>query len=210
MVSCKRAAIICGGSIEDYIYIKNYILRFNPDIIICADSGYSHAVNMQLDVDLIVGDFDSLENIPRNIKTVRYPAKKNYTDSEIALSHARKSGAASLLFTGATGSRADHTLTNIMMLNDCLSRGEDAEIVDEHNIIRLTDTSVKLTGEKNSLVSLVPLCDCFGVTTSGLAYPLCDDVLRVGEGRGISNVMSGTEACVKLSEGRLAVIITRD
>lgn len=208
----KRVVIISGGKIEDYNYIKNQIGRFKPDMIICADSGYNHAVKMDLKADLVVGDFDSLEAgmISESIKTVHFPARKNLTDSEIALLQAREAGAREVLFIGATGSRADHSLTNIFMLKSCLSHGITAEITDEHNRIKITESEIVLTGEAGDIISLVPLCDCAGVSTEGLEYPLENAELKLGEGRGVSNIMLGEKARVSLREGTLLVIAARD
>jgi thiamine pyrophosphokinase len=205
-----RAVIISGGSIGDYDYIKEQILQFSADIIICADSGYNHAVKMQFVPDLIVGDFDSLETIPDNIKTAREPREKDFTDTEIALEHAREAGAREFLFTGATGTRADHMLTNIFMLKSCLLRGEAAAIIDEHNRITVTDKRLEIRGEERGFVSLVPLCDCLGVTTAGLKYPLVNAELQFGKGLGVSNVMTGEKASVEVREGILLVIEARD
>jgi len=204
-----RAVIISGGKITDYAYIKEQIGLFNADIIICADSGYNHAVKMGLRADLVVGDFDSSE-IPDGVETARYPSEKNHTDSEIALSHARERGARELLFIGATGTRADHTLTNIFMLKSCLEQGEKAQVLDEHNRIRIVESKLSFKGDKGGFVSLVPLCDCFGVTTEGLKYPLKDAGLKFGEGVGVSNIMEGNEATVSLEKGILLVIEARD
>ncbi|MCL2078137.1 MAG: thiamine diphosphokinase [Oscillospiraceae bacterium] len=209
-----RAVIIGGGKITDYGYIKKQAETFigeGDGIIITADSGYDHAVKMGLRVDLAVGDFDSAKKIPPpEIKSVRYRAEKNFTDMELALSHAREAGARNFLLIGATGTRADHTLTNIFMLKDCLTRGEDAGIIDEHNKIKITGTRLEIKGEKGALVSLIPLCDCEGVSTENLDYPLENEILRFGEGRGVSNIMSGEEAAVEVGKGILLVIVARD
>jgi thiamine pyrophosphokinase len=208
-----RTVIISGGKIADYSYIKRQIKLFGAEIIICADSGYDHAVKMGLDADIVVGDFDSTglaACLPEKAKIVRLPAEKNLTDTEAALHEARKAGAREFLFAGVTGTRADHTLTNVFMLRSCLERGEDAEIIDEHNAVKMTDSRLEITGEEGALVSLVPLCDCFGVTTEGLKYPLLNAELRLGEGRGVSNVMTGESASAGVEKGVLLVIRARD
>jgi thiamine pyrophosphokinase len=205
-----HAVIICGGRITDYDYIKAQIMQFGADFTICADSGYNHAVKLGLEPDVVVGDFDSAGNIPSEVKKIRFPAEKNHTDSEIALAHAREAGAKTLLFIGAAGSRADHTLNNIFLLKRCLAHGEDAQIIDEHNKIRLTQTSLEIKGEKGTIVSLIPLCDCTGVYTEGLKYPLVNDLLKFGEGRGVSNVMTAETAKVTIEGGLMLVIEARD
>ncbi|MDR2559001.1 MAG: thiamine diphosphokinase [Oscillospiraceae bacterium] len=205
-----RAVIISGGEISDYDYIKSRIMQFCADIIICADSGYNHAVKMELAVNLIAGDFDSIGKIPENIETARYPSEKNQTDTEIALSHAREAGAQEFLIVGATGTRTDHMLTNIFMLKNCLECGERAAIIDEHNRIRITDSKLEIKDKKDSIISLVPLTDCIGVTTEGLKYPLKSAELKLGEGFGVSNVMIGDKALVLVDKGIMLVIEARD
>jgi len=163
-----RAVIICGGSIDDYNYIKSEIK--SDDTIICADAGFIHAVKMGLSPALVVGDFDSVDinHIPHDVRIVRFPAQKDQTDSEIAIEHARKMGFRDFLMIGGIGSRMDHTLANIMLLKDCLNRGEYAEIIDEYNKIMITDSEIKLHELKGTIISLIPLADCYGVTTYDL------------------------------------------
>jgi thiamine pyrophosphokinase len=48
-----------------------------------------------------------------------------------------------------------------------------------------------------------------GIRTEGLQYPLKDETLCPNRSRGISNVMLGQEAQVKISSGRLLCIHTR-
>ena len=69
-----RAVIITGGSIQNYPAIKQYIQP--NDYIICADSGYDHAVKMEITPNLLVGDMDSIHaDLPtENIRI--FPAKK--------------------------------------------------------------------------------------------------------------------------------------
>lgn len=203
-----RATIICGGTIKDYSYIKQQIR--DDDIIICADSGYDHAVKMKLKVDLLVGDFDSITNIPEDVENIQYPTRKDQTDVEIALDHARKMKFNEFLLLGATGSRIDHTLTNIMILKDCMSRGESAQIVDEHNKVMITSSRLDINESKGDIISLIPITDCFGVSTKNLEYPLEQATLYVGKGLSVSNVMLEDCARIEVNEGILLVIVAND
>ena len=203
-----RAVIICGGTITDYRYIKAQIK--DGDLIICADSGYDHAVNMGIKASIVVGDFDSISTIPADIQTIQYPARKDQTDSEIAVEYARKMGVKDFLLIAATGTRLDHTLTNILLLKDCLAHGENALIVEEHNKIMITDSMMHLQESAGSIVSLIPLSKCHGVTTENLEYPLQDATLYMGKGRGVSNIMTDNNACVSVRSGSLLIIIAKD
>ena len=74
----KKCYIICGGP-EPCMSAEISEGAF----IICADSGYDKALQAGTKPDLILGDFDSLENpLPDNIETMRSPVHKDDTDTE--------------------------------------------------------------------------------------------------------------------------------
>jgi len=205
-----RAVIISGGIITDYEYIKSQVK--SSDTVICADSGYYHAEKMELSPAIVTGDFDSVTetDIPNDIPRLRYPSRKDLTDTEIAINYAREKGFKDFLLLAATGSRIDHSLTNILLLKSFSDNGENAVVIDEHNKIMLTSSKLQLSEPPGSIVSLVPITDCFGVTTENLEYPLNNATMFSGKGLGVSNVMLDSDAVVTLEQGLLLVIIARD
>jgi len=203
-----RAVIISGGKVTDYAYIKTHISA--TDTIICADNGYNHAVKMGLTPSIVLGDFDSIGDIPDDIPCLQYPTHKDLTDTEIAIEYALSKGFRELLLLAATGNRVDHSLTNILLLRSLLEQGIKAVLIDEYNIVMITDSLLHLHEAPGSIVSLIPLTDCQGVTTNNLEYPLHDAHMRVGTGFGVSNTMLEDKAKVSLKEGVLLVIIAKD
>ena len=209
-----RAVILAGGSIHNDDIIRQYIRP--DDFIICADSGYDHAVRMGISPQIVVGDLDSVEEdlteaqVLGQIEVLSYPPEKDYTDTELTVETALDRGADSILFLAATGFRLDHTIANILLLRSLLDEGIDAAVVDEHNEIRMLCGPTTLQGRRGALVSLIPVTDCSGVTTSGLQYPLDNATLPLGISRGVSNVFLGDTAQVTLSEGYLLAIQARD
>ena len=203
-----RAAIISGGAVSDYEYIKAQI---NPgDTVICADSGYNHALAMKIQPSIVVGDFDSIGKVPDHIPCLSFPSKKDLTDTELAVEYAREQGFRDFLLVAATGSRLDHGLTNILLLKTILERGETAVIIDEHNKVMITDSYIEINEPYGSIVSLIPLTTCKGVTTQNLEYPLHNATMHVGKGLGVSNTVSGKNAVVTIREGILLVIVAKD
>jgi len=203
-----RAVIITGGAMRDYAYIRQFIQP--EDTVIAADSGYHHCERLGLRPRILLGDFDSLHQLPEGIETLRFPQEKNFTDTELAVDWARKEGFRNFLFLGATGTRLDHSLTNILLLSELLDHGEAGELLDEHNRVWLTDREVELDAPPGAILSLVPLTTCAGVTTENLTYPLRGATLEVGQGRGVSNVILASPAKVRLSLGKLLVMLCRD
>ena len=209
MALYMRAVIICNGAIADYGYIRAQIN--SSDIIICADGGYDHAVRMGIVPSAVVGDFDSISCMPDdNVACLRYPTRKDLTDTEIAINYARDKGFRDFLFLAATGSRLDHSLTNIFLLKSMLEHGEKAVLVDEHNKVMITDSTLCLCEPIGSIVSLIPLSDCRGVTTENLEYPMNNAEMFMGKGLGVSNIMVECNAAVSVSEGTLLVIVAKD
>ena len=199
-----RAVIIGSGEIKDYKKAKSRIGA--EDYIICADGGYDHAVKMGVKPDILIGDFDSISNIPEDTEKVQYPTRKDMTDSHIALELAREKGYNKMLLLGFTGDRADHSLTNILLLINY----PEAVIADDNNEIRLIKDAAELFGSAGDTVSIVPVYgDLEGITTSGLEYPLDNETLYLGDSRGVSNVMTD-EKCVIKCRGGMGLVIKVD
>ncbi len=199
-----RAVIIGNGQIDDYEYIKSKIR--DTDHIICADGGYVHAKNMGIVPDILLGDFDSLKDMPKGIKTLRFPVKKDETDSELALSYAKRLNPDSILLVGFTGSRADHTLNNILML----TRYENARIIDSKNEIFAFSGRVEIKNRKGKTLSIIPVGgDIEGIAARGLEYPLNDETLFFCRSRGISNTVVSDD-CIIESKSGMGIIVIND
>ena len=199
-----RAVIIGSGEIKDYEKAKSRICA--EDYIICADGGYDHAVKMGIKPDILIGDFDSIKRVPEDIEQVQYPTRKDMTDSHIALELAKENGYDEMLLLGFTGDRADHSLTNILLLINY----PEAVIADDNNEIRLIKDAVELSGNIGDTLSIIPICgDLTGITTSGLEYPLDNETLYLGDSRGVSNVMTA-EKCVITCKGGMGLVIRVD
>lgn len=203
-----RAVIITGGSMTDYGYMKSMIR--SGDTIICADSGYDHAVNMGVIPRVVVGDLDSISGIPEGVEIVRFSPEKDYTDTEIAIQWARERGISEFLMLGATGNRLDHTLANMMLLTGMPTRGEKGVIIDEHNRIYYTEDEIIVDEPVGTILSVIPVTPCEGVSNSGLKYPLDGAVLSPDTALGISNVVVSSPARVSVQRGGMFVVISKD
>lgn len=200
-----RAVIICSGSIADYGYIKSKI--HDGDYVICADGGYDHAVKMGIAPDILIGDFDSVSKLPENTEIIKYPKRKDFTDGEIAVKYAVENGFDEVLLLAATGNRADHTITDILLLTQC----KNGCIIDDNNEIYLLRDNVTLSGRAGDTVSIVPVGgNVEGVTTQNLEYPLNGETLYFGESRGVSNVMTENTCVISAKKGLGLVIKVRN
>ncbi len=198
-----RAVIFGNGSVADYGRI-NALLE-EDDFIICADGGLRHTTILGIRPDVVIGDFDSSEK-DSSVKTYVYPTRKDFTDGELAIDYAIENGYGDILMFGMTGSRIDHTITNILLLAKC----SGARIIDDKNEIRVLNGAIELSGYKGKTLSIIPVSgDLCGVTTTGLEYPLDNGTLYFGSSRGNSNVIN-EEVCTITTQHGLAVIVIND
>ena len=211
----KRIVIIANGDLEHPGFYRE-LLR-EDDYIICADGGSRHAKTLGLTPDLIIGDLDSIDPalLPKERgqkpQIIRYPAAKDYSDSELAVEHAVKLQPEEILIIGALGgSRVDHSLFNLMLLKIPLASGIPARIIDHRQELILVTDNLVIEGLPSSYVSLFPVtAEVEGLTTEGLKYPMQNDSLYTGSSRGLSNELIGSRGRVSISRGILLVIVTK-
>ena len=190
-------------------------------LVIAADGGARLADALGMPIDLWVGDGDSLgeagrEDLRRRGVLMAVAATdKDETDTELALLAALDRGATRITLIGVLGGpRPDHALVNMLLLGHPQAADVAIEILDPTARIRLVAATsgpggishLDLTGREGDLVSLVPLEDVVGVTTTGLRFPLADANLRAGSSFTISNVRTEPVASVSIRAGRLLVL----
>lgn len=205
-----RAVLFAAGAVHHLERVRQ--LAGQPDLVICADGGLRHAVALGLTPDLLVGDFDSLEpallaNAQRNgLPILRLPVEKDKTDSQVALEEAVRRGADEVLLVGGSGSRLDHTLSNLLLLPGI---PVPVTLTDGLNIARLLrpGQSLQVQAQPGAYLSLVPLSPVVtGVCVDGVHWPLTNATLRWGDSLGISNRITAGLAAVSAAEGFLLVV----
>jgi thiamine pyrophosphokinase len=206
--------IFAGGKLEPGRAFHEAIA--SADLVIAADSGAATALRYGCVPAIVVGDFDSLDELllqelsERGSQARRVAVEKDETDTELAVQAAVEQGATSITLLGAIGgTRFDHTMANILLLAGFES--VPIRIVDGPSTCWLVHGpgSSAIDGQVGDLVSLLPLTsDASGVRTRGLYYPLNGETLYFGKPRGVSNVLVEEHAEVSVEEGLLLVIHT--
>lgn len=215
----KRCLIITGGSV-DIPTASDYLKKYTYDIVIAVDGGLSAARKLQLKPDFCVGDFDSVSQESyayfrgqEGIHWEVHPPEKNETDTELGLHLALRQGAKEIHVFGATGTRMDHTLASIGLLQIPLTAGAQCWLIDGHNRITMLDSNISLIKAEafGKYVSLIPYTESVsGVTLTGMKYPLKDYTLVQGNSLGISNEILEQRACISLKSGKLILIESLD
>ena len=96
------------------------------DYVIALDGGLGYCDFLQIEPDLIIGDFDSVTDEERKAlleiekaapeKVIRLKPEKDDTDMLYAIKHALSKGYREFRIYAGTGGRFDHTLANIQCL----------------------------------------------------------------------------------------------
>jgi thiamine pyrophosphokinase len=207
-----RAIIIANGQVTED---ERYDHLVGPDDwIIAADGGAAIAQQLGLEPQVVIGDMDSVspelrsQLEARGCQFVDHPARKDETDTELAIQYALEQGAREIVLLAATGDRLDHTLANIFLLGMPGLGAAKAKIIARNTEVWLIHGGGELEvhGHPGDIVTLLPLGqDAIGVRSRGLEWALHDDTLRFGPARGVSNVMTSPKAWVALREGLLLV-----
>jgi thiamine pyrophosphokinase len=211
-----RAIVFANGNLNDPESAA--ALLQDGDFIIAADGGAHHCTRVGITPDLVVGDFDSITESELNAlqasgsRLIRYDPRKDFTDLELALEHARRSGATEVLVFAALGARWDQTLANLLLPAARAFSGLEIHLIDGAQEISLLrgGENRRLEGKPGDTLSLIPLTlEARGVQTQGLEYPLIRETLYLGASRGVSNVFVEPQAVVSLEEGLLLICLLR-
>lgn len=210
-----KVLIICSGTLNDMDLVRYWAKWAN--FILCADGGAKYTYQARVTPDLLVGDFDSIDPLIRQfymetqVPCIVYPKEKDMTDSELALSIAMEKHPTEIALLGATGTRLDHSLANIFLLQSLAEQGVQSVIIDQNNEIRVLNDSIRLYKQKGMKVSLLPLTNTVtDIFTKGLQYELRGEQLDFSSTRGVSNEFVAEEAEISIKEGSLLVILSKD
>jgi thiamine pyrophosphokinase len=205
-----RAFIFCGGEIfPDEIEER----AEDGDLVVAADSGYLNAQKLDAKIDLLVGDFDSIEKIPDDVGEIfRVPAEKNETDTQLAVELALGRGADEIIIVGSTSGRFDHAASLLAILEDLWDKRIPAIVVNGHNRVRfLRNSGVIILRSRYKYFSLVALDEKVkGVSIEGAKYPLKNKEILRREQFAISNEIVKNCALITVRKGAVYVVESRD
>ena len=178
------------------------------DYIICADGGLRNSHIFSRSPDLIVGDFDSLGEIPQIENIEVYPPEKDDTDMLIAIKKGLKRGYKTFVILGALGGeRADHSIANIQNLAYICEQGGRGFILHNNTVFTaIKDAELKFSKDCKGYISVFSLRDeSKGIYLKNLKYELNGQSLFSSNPMGVSNEFTGKEASISVKEGILLV-----
>ena len=196
-----------------YIFgaLNTEIVDFNPqenDLIIAADGGYSTLKKLNIKPDLVVGDFDSLGEAPKDETVIKHPIKKDDTDTLLAVKIGLEKGYKTFVIYGAVGGRLDHTVATIQTATFVAENGGIAYIYDgNHTVTTIKNSSINFKANAKGYISIFALSGVAkGVTIKGLLYELNDAEITPSFPIGVSNEFISKESEISVKDGILTII----
>ena len=210
----KNAIIVANGNIS-----KSLINSITPEkFIVAVDGSYKFLKENNLRCDLVVGDLDSLflplqnDVIKNGIEIIRYETDKDFTDTDLAIKEVIKRGFKKITVVGAIGTRVDHTLANILLLEKYTGHGVTIRIIDNNNEIELLENSKKTIEKSDGFkyVSFISLTDFSTLSLTGFKYNLIHKKIKRDDTLCISNKQKDSKAQIKVFSGKILMIRSRD
>lgn len=202
----KRAFIYTGGDICAEMITEH---PKGDDLRIAADSGYNNAARLGEKTDIFIGDMDSVGavSLPQNTEVITLNPEKDLTDTQAAVELAIERGCRDLVIVGGIGTRLDHTVSNMYILEDLYLRGIYAILVNGKNRVRyIKSTSTLIARSAYKYVSVIAADEKVkGVDIEGCKYPLKNARLCRRLQFAVSNEI--TENCCLISVRRGGIFI---
>ena len=206
-----RAFIYTGG------VVRTEFITEHPkadDLCIAADSGYHTARTLGERVDILLGDFDSIGEIPcgEGMEIRQVPAEKDFTDTQMAVEIAVERGAEEIIIIGGLSGRLDHTLSTLSILEDLHGMGVYATVTDGQSRARyLYSSSTLIARSHYKYLSVIAVDETVkGVDIEGCKYPLKRATLRRRNQFAVSNEITGNVAFISVKKGGVYIIESKD
>lgn len=180
----------------------------NGDLVIAADGGYKHLLSFNIKPDILIGDFDSLNDVPQKENIIRLNPVKDITDMNAAVDIGIEKGYSEFVIYGALGGRFDHSLANVQLVAWLSQIGKKSRIVDGKTVITaVTDGKIRFDSVSKGYISVFAHTDiCENVNISGLKYTLENATLKNSFPLGVSNEFIGCESEISVGRGTVIVV----
>jgi thiamine pyrophosphokinase len=175
---------------------------------IAVDGGYRFFARSGAVPDLLIGDFDSLNRIPRNIspktEVLTYPVDKDMTDTHLALEYCLEHRAKQIDIVQPTIGEPDHFTANLMLLTLAeryKRRGYSPRVrlINAESEIRYINSGTELFERADGdTVSVIPLSKTVELTCTGTAFDVRRQRILRGQTLASRNRIVGRRAVFRL------------
>ena len=163
---------------------------------------------MGLVPDLLLGDFDSLADLPSGVAVERHPVEKDDTDMMLAIKRGLALGHEEFhLYGGMGGRRTDHTIANLQALLYLARHGARGWLYGQGEVYTaIHNNTAVFPARVRGILSVFCLgAEARGVTIRGAQYEVTDSVLTADFPLGVSNHFVGKEVEISVCVGSLLI-----
>jgi len=175
---------------------------------IAVDGGYRFFARSGIVPDLLIGDFDSLKRIPKDIsprtEILIYPVDKDMTDTHLALEYCLQHRAKRIDIVQSSIGEPDHFTANLMLLT--LAAGHQrrgyspkVRLLNADGEIRYINGGTEIFDKAaGDTVSVIPLSKSVELTCSGTAFNVRRKRILRGQTLASRNRIVGKKAVFRL------------
>ncbi len=186
-----------------------YLQKIGYDTLICADGGANSAGKYNIIPDVVVGDFDSIEEKTisafKNKSKIIHVRSQYSTDVEKCLYYAIKKNFNEAILIGVTGDRLDHTFCNLGIVLKFFDKIK-LRIAAENSFLSAFTGNIELRTLPGETISLYGFNSKTKIFSEGLKYPLKNISLPFGEKESTSNVALTNKVKLKIKGGKIFII----
>ena len=228
----KHCVIITGyieGTIRTICPELFVPTKKNAPLILCADGGYRLAEQEGLLPHVIIGDFDTFDNMEDDVRLtqtdadfpseiLRVPVEKDDTDTMLCIKYGLEQGCDSFTIIGGLGGRLDHTFANLQSLAYLVAQGASVIMKDEETCVTMLSPGTHQLHRDSdsaeggcqpyrrfSLFAYSPTCEDLSIR--GAKYELDHGHLDHTFPLGVSNEFVEDTIEISFAKGTLLVIM---
>ena len=178
------------------------------DRIIAADGGWNTCRSLGLVPDLLIGDFDSLKDVPEFDHIRRVPVEKDDTDMMLAIKEGLAEGETVFhLYGGMGGRRTDHTVANLQALLYLAVHGAQGYLYgDRECYTTVRNGCISWPAREDGILSVFCMGeDAQGVSICGAQYQVDRITLSAEFPLGVSNHFAGRPVTISVEKGTLLI-----
>jgi len=204
--------------------MKNYILflhgrykatdmKFYKSLIgnkktIAVDGGFSFFKKADLLPEVLIGDFDSIDKIPIDLKEkveiITFAKDKDKTDSQLAVEYCIKNNAGTIDIVMPDIGEPDHFIGNLMLMTSSSVKkwvktgGEVKVISADYEYYFINYQRITLKNAYGDIFSVIPLSAKTSLSCTGTKYDIKNLIIKKGDSRSLRNVITSQTATIKL------------
>lgn len=215
----KQALIITGGNIDIEQLRSTYEQMKGDCFVLGVDGGCQAAIQADLTMDAIIGDFDTLDPLikesitNKGTNTINLNPIKNVTDTHAALDYLSEQNYSDVLIIGGRGTRQDHSIGNLMTSFAYIPE-MNIELIDRTNRVRPYKGPLVIKNFKQGdykYVSIIPIEETYIKKSQGLKYEINNKVIKPYDSLGVSNELTNhKDPYIEVEYGKLLIIESND